>query len=238
MIGVVIPAHNEESYIEQCLRSVKKAAEHPSLNGRPVIILVVLDACTDRTCELSEALGASVLHAEFNNVGKSRGEGANRLLKLGSTWLAFTDADTVVPYDWLTCQVACEADAVCGVVNVDSWDGYGDRVREHYMSLYKFEDDHRHVHGANFGVSAKAYLRAGGFQPLSSHEDVQLVADLESVGARIVWTASNPVTTSARCDFKCREGFGEYLNNLAIALCATHYLSPQSGEGELPAIEP
>lgn len=31
MIGVVIPAHNEERFIEKCLRSVIKAGCHPTL---------------------------------------------------------------------------------------------------------------------------------------------------------------------------------------------------------------
>jgi hypothetical protein len=51
---------------------------------------------------------------------------------------------------------------------------------------------------------------------LPAHEDVQLVADLERSGARIMWTARNRVTTSARQHCRCREGFGDYLKSLAF----------------------
>jgi hypothetical protein len=44
---------------------------------------------------------------------------------------------------------------------------------------------------------------------------VQLIADLERSGANIMWTATNRVTTSARMDCRCREGFGDYLKSLA-----------------------
>jgi hypothetical protein len=44
------------------------------------------------------------------------------------------------------------------------------------------------------------------------------VGDLNRIGAHIVWTATNPVITSARKDYKCRGGFGEYLANLSTSL--------------------
>jgi glycosyltransferase involved in cell wall biosynthesis len=237
MIGVVIPAHNEEKYIGQCLLSVMAAARHRSIDARLPEVLVVLDDCDDGTEEIALAHGASILKVSFGNVGKARAAGAESLLALGVKWLAFTDADTRVPEDWLVRQLDFKADAVCGIVEVDSWKRYGDRVRDHYMGLYQFSEGHRHVHGANLGVSAQAYRRAGGFRPLASHEDVQLVTDLESTGAHIAWTASNPVVTSARDDFKCREGFGEYLSNLAISLCATQEVVTTNSHIDLPILE-
>jgi len=88
-------------------------------------------------------------------------------------------------------------------------------VRERSNAKYRPVEGHRHFHGANLGVSSAAYRKAGGFQALPAHEDVQLVADLERSGARIMWTAGNPVTTSARQHCRCREGFGDYLKSLA-----------------------
>lgn len=214
MIGIVIPAHNEERHINECLDSVLRAAEHPSLEGHPVEILVVLDDCSDNTGALVSAKRVATRAVSFRNVGKARATGAEQLLEAGARWLAFTDADTVVPPDWLVRQVQFEADAVCGTVEVDSWSEYGEAVRTHYLASYQFIENHRHIHGANLGLSADAYRRAGGFQHLTAHEDVQLVADLERTGARIVWTAINPVITSARRDCKCRGGFGDYLASL------------------------
>ncbi|EIK96190.1 glycosyl transferase family protein [Pseudomonas sp. M47T1] len=214
MIGVIIPAHDEARYIDQCLASIKEAARHRQLAGIAVQVLVVLDDCRDDTGLLAAAAGCSTLEVSFRNVGKARAYGAQALLNAGAQWLAFTDADTRVPPDWLARQIGFQADAVCGTVSVDSWEHHPQHVRARYMEGYRFEEGHRHIHGANLGLSAAVYEKVGGFQHLAAHEDVQLVADLERIGARIVWTATNSVVTSARRDFKCREGFGEYLLSL------------------------
>jgi glycosyltransferase involved in cell wall biosynthesis len=230
MIGVVIPAHNEEHHITACLTSVLFAAEHPALTGQPVSVVVVLDDCSDQTEQIVSAHSVGRITVSFQNVGKARATGAEHLLVAGAKWLAFTDADTVVPYDWLARQVEFKADAVCGTVEVDSWSNHGDLVRSKYMECYQFIENHRHIHGANLGLSAEAYRNAGGFQHLTAHEDVHLVADLKRVGAHIVWTATNPVITSARKDYKCRGGFGEYLASLGASL-RLPALDPQASAG-------
>jgi thymidine phosphorylase len=74
------------------------------------------------------------------------------------------------------------------------------------------------VHGANLGVSAEAYLRAGGFQALACSEDVALVEALKASGARIAWSAAPRVTTSARTNARARGGFGDTL--LAVVAAA------------------
>jgi glycosyltransferase involved in cell wall biosynthesis len=218
MIGVVIPAHNEEKHITDCLSSILFATSHPGLKGESVSIVVVLDDCSDNTRHLVSAQGVAKLEVSFQNVGKARATGAEHLLCSGVQWLAFTDADTVVPYDWLARQIEFNADAVCGTVEVDNWNEHGDLVRCKYLELYQSIENHRHIHGANLGLSAEAYRNAGGFHHLAAHEDVRLIADLERIGARVVWTATNPVITSARRDYKCRGGFGEYLATLGATL--------------------
>ena len=230
MIGVVIPAHNEEHHITACLTSILFAAEHPALTGQPVSVVVVLDDCSDQTEQVVSAHGVGLITVSFQNVGKARATGAEHLLAAGAKWLAFTDADTVVPYDWLARQVEFKADAVCGTVKVDSWSNHGNLVRSKYMECYQLIENHRHIHGANLGLSAEAYRNAGGFQHLTAHEDVHLVADLKRVGAHIIWTATNPVITSARKDYKCRGGFGEYLVNLGSSL-GLPALDPQVSAG-------
>ncbi|MEW5506855.1 glycosyltransferase [Pseudomonas antarctica] len=230
MIGVVIPAHNEEHHIAACLTSVLFAAEHPTLAGQPVSVVVVLDNCSDQTDQIVSAHGVSGIEVSFQNVGKARATGADHMLAAGVKWLAFTDADTVVPHDWLARQIEFKADAVCGTVEVDSWNIHGDLVRSKYMEFYQLIENHRHIHGANLGLTAEAYRNAGGFQHLTAHEDVRLVADLKRVGAHIVWTATNPVITSARKDYKCRGGFREYLASLDASL-GSPGLDPQVSAG-------
>jgi glycosyltransferase involved in cell wall biosynthesis len=215
MIGVLVPAHNEEKVLGDCLRSLCEAARHPGLDGEPVCILVVLDACSDASEAVARAAGVDVLHIARRNVGHARREGAEWLLHRGARWLACTDADSCVSREWLVRQLAFDAEAVCGTVRVGDWSNHAPQVRRRYLELYQSREDHRHVHGANLGICARAYRRAGGFRPLPSDEDVHLVRDLERSGARIVWTHQTCVTTSARHDFRAPGGFGEFVQSLA-----------------------
>ncbi|MBC7549227.1 MAG: glycosyltransferase family 2 protein [Polaromonas sp.] len=211
MIGVVIPAHNEQTLIAACVDSIHQAARCSQLQGEDVQIVVVLDHCHDLTGELARQHGALTLPINDQNVGMARAAGAELMVSQGARWLAFTDADSVVSPQWLSSQLALKCDAVCGTVSVSEWAGYGERMRRHFEATYTDADDHRHIHGANLGVNTAAYLLAGGFQPLRSSEDVALVARLIDVGASVAWSASPRVVTSARKTFRAPGGFGATL---------------------------
>ena len=215
MIGVVVPVHNEEQLLSHCIESLMEAALHQSLDNEDVNIVIVLDDCTDTSLHIAQANDVMTLTCTHRNVGKTRAHGADHLLAVDARWLAFTDADTVVPVSWLVDQIRFNVDAVCGLVDVNDWTEHSPTVRERYHARYHPVEGHRHIHGANLGVSSAAYRKAGGFKALPAHEDVQLVADLERSGASILWTAANRVTTSARKNCRCREGFGDYLKSLA-----------------------
>jgi glycosyltransferase involved in cell wall biosynthesis len=118
MLGIVIPAHNEQAVIVQCLAVVKKAAQHPGLCGEAVEILVVLDHCTDLTAAHVAQAQVAGLEIEARNVGVARALGAEAMLARGARWLAFTDADTQVAPDWLAEQLALQADAVICFVGI------------------------------------------------------------------------------------------------------------------------
>ncbi|AIS17182.1 glycosyl transferase [Pseudomonas rhizosphaerae] len=215
MIGIIVPAHNEEATIGHCIESLLAAAAHPRLQGEDVQIFIVMDACTDATGDVVAAYPVQSIEVDYQNVGRSRAAGADLQIQQGARWLAFTDADTAVPVSWLADQLRFQTDAVCGTVKVDDWSLHSDAVRERYDSLYTPIEGHQHIHGANLGVDARAYKSVGGFKPLKAHEDVHLINDLKNAGASITWTTVNCVTTSARLDCRCREGFGDYLRSLA-----------------------
>lgn len=214
LIGVIIPAHDEEERIEACLQSVIKAALHPLLNREAVEMVVVLDVCNDRTGYLARRLGATTIDIQARNVGTARHRGAQQALSSGARWLAFTDADSVVSADWLAVQLSLECDAVCGTIAVEDWGGYGERMRRHFELTYTDQDGHSHIHGANLGVSAQAYQSAGGFTGLVTGEDVALVDALKKSGAKIVWSSAPRVVTSVRSRFKAPGGFGATLERI------------------------
>lgn len=211
MIGVIVPAHNEERLIKCCLESLLDAAAHPALDGEPVEIIVVLDACSDQTGSVARQEGVTTLTTSARNVGLARQLGATKALACGARWLAFTDADCVVADDWLISQLALNADAVCGTVAVNDWGIYGERMQQHFALTYKDVDGHHHIHGANLGVSTTAYKSVGGFTGLATSEDVALVEALKKIGARIAWSSAPRVVTSVRQDYKAPGGFGAEL---------------------------
>ncbi len=211
MIAAIVPAHNEVEHIGACVSSLRVAARNPRLNGEQVVVIVVADDCTDTTGAMARSCGAVVLPVQSRNVGSARAAGATFALDAGARWLSFTDADSVVGADWLAEQLALGSDAVCGTVAVRHWGAYGERMQQHHERTYRDADGHQHIHGANLGVSADAYRRAGGFQPLTSSEDVALVEALCNAGARIAWSARPRVETSARRAFRAPLGFGATL---------------------------
>lgn len=211
MLGVVVPAHDEEDHIGACLAAVRIAARCPRLNGEQVLIVVGLDACRDQTGSIARSLGVSTFNVDARNVGITRATGAKFAIDAGARWLAFTDADSLVAHDWLSTQLEQRSDAVCGTVEVRDWGDYGEHMRQQHLDTYTDADGHRHIHGANLGVTAAAYQNVGGFKPLATSEDVALVEALRSSGASIAWSAAPRVVTSARRRYRAPGGFGEAL---------------------------
>ena len=101
-IVVVVPAHNERDRLPACLASVAAAADQVAV---PVTVVVVLDACTDRS-EDAIARPVRALSVSGRNVGAARAAGfaAAAPRSDARTWLATTDADSVVPTTWLADQ--------------------------------------------------------------------------------------------------------------------------------------
>lgn len=215
MIGVIVPAHNEEALLAPCLAALLQAARHVDLAGEAVRPIVVLDDCDDFSGAIARAYGVETLTLKARNVGIARAAGADLLLADGARWLAFTDADSRVSPGWLVAQLSLDADAVCGSIAVDDWRAHPLSVREYFRKTYVDADGHRHIHGANLGVSADAYRRAGGFPPLTCSEDVALVDRLIATGAHIAWSAAPRVITSGRSASRARGGFGDTLSSWA-----------------------
>ena len=215
-VVVVVPARDEEDLLPRCLASLAVASRRVAHLGVRTEVVVVADSCTDRTADVANAAGASVLEVLAGRVGAARAAGVRHGLgpvraDLHTTWLAHTDADSVVPADWLVTQLQHAtrgADAVLGTVRLaGAEDGEPvpaahqplvDRWAERYVAQLLPDLTHPHVHGANLGVRADAYLAVGGFDDLDLHEDHVLAARLREAGHHVVTTSLDPVVTSHR----------------------------------------
>jgi glycosyltransferase involved in cell wall biosynthesis len=227
-VGVVIPAHNEEELLPSCLAALRMAIR--VIAPVPVHLIVVADACDDRTAEAARAGGATVLEIRARSVGAARDAGMaevlsrTRQLSPESVWLATTDADTLVPPSWLSRQFQYAElgwEAVVGTVTVTDWAGHPPEVPPLFLERYGGADGtHPHVHGANLGFSASAYQAAGGFGPGVTAEDHALVRALTAAGSRILRTTTVSVVTSARRCARAPLGFSHLLSALASSQVA------------------
>ena len=218
-IGVLVPARNEEFLLPRCLASVL-AASAMLREDATCDIVVVVDSSTDRTREIAETLLASngiVVPINARAVGRARSVAAQVMLEryngpLTRCWLANTDADCEVPPDWLTRQLEIARqgiDAVAGIVDVDTFLEHDKFVQERFRLSYHVYADgtHPHVHGANMGIRADAYLRAGGWLALETAEDHDLWHRLHQTGHQRLSAAKLKVTTSGRKIGRAPNGF-------------------------------
>jgi glycosyltransferase involved in cell wall biosynthesis len=223
--AVVIPAHDEEDLLPGCLTAVRAASR--LLGATPVSLVVVADACADRTVRLARDAGAVVVEIGARSVGAARQAGMREALRRLShldpvqVWLATTDADTLVPPGWLGAQLRYADqgwDAVIGTVTVTDWTEHPPEVRPLFLRRYGGgRETHPHVHGANLGFRAQAYLTAGGFALRRTAEDHALVRALEQAGCRVLRTTQVNVVTSARRRARAPHGFSHLLSTLAGA---------------------
>ncbi|MCX5387007.1 glycosyltransferase family 2 protein [Streptomyces sp. NBC_00083] len=223
-VAVVVPAHDEEALLPAALHAVRTAGGHPALAQVRVLTVVVADACRDRTARTARAAGATVVTRDVRNPGLARAAGAAHALRvLGAAtehvWIATTDADSEVPPRWLAHQLAHAREgweAVVGTVALPSTSPLTQLHRARYEATRPTHGTwhHPHVHGANLGVTAAAYLAVGGFPPLPVGEDQALIAALREGGHRVLATAACPVLTSPRLQGRAHGGFADHLTSL------------------------
>lgn len=229
-VAVVVPAHDEVALLPDCLAAidVAMAALPPAIRR---IAVVVLDACSDHSaCVAERWVGdrpdRGYLAVQARNVGRARAAGMchalDRLTDIprARTWLATTDADSAVPSSWLVDQLQMArdgAEAIAGSIAVTDWNGYPIGFGERFVQFYAppgCGESHGHVHGANLGVRADAYLAVGGFAPLASGEDHALWNALHLAARRRMASRAIPVTTSARRTGRAPDGFSQFLRRL------------------------
>jgi glycosyltransferase involved in cell wall biosynthesis len=220
-IGIIVPAHNEETSIESCVESIRRSCEAAQLLDYWIVI--VADSCTDDTfARAQRALQGvgEVLESNAKSAGSARRLGVDAALAhfgdkdLRQIWLANTDADTLVSRDWIAVQLSL-ADAgiaaVAGIVKLE--EGGTLAAHELYRATYLIGPDgtHEHVHGANLALRADAYVDAGGWAHKALAEDHCLWDRLKHRGWRLSSPVTSVVVTSARLIGRARGGFADTL---------------------------
>lgn len=232
-VSVVVPAHDEEELVEDCLRAL---AVQEGVSSEEYEVLLVLDNCKDDTDRVARSVATAYPHLRLHFLeGPGRGSGparrtgmeaaCERLLRVGRPHglIASTDADTVVAPDWLEAQLDAAsrgAVAIGGRIELSDdglpehivrWHSERGRLRQRELLRWPGRAEHWQFSGASLALTAAVYRDVGGLEPRSSLEDEHLERVLRQRDIPIERLLSVRVTTSARLVGRASRGLAHDL---------------------------
>jgi len=182
VISVVVPAYNEEENITACLESLNRQ----TLPRTEYEIIVVDGNSKDRTRELAAPLADLVFIQASARVGGARNDGA---MRARGEILATTDADCILPPDWLERirddfaryhpvqlygtvyprEEGLSYRISLALANTFSRLGY--RTGILYYTL-----------GCNTAFDRQAFIRAGMYCPMDAGDDLEIALRMKRLG--------------------------------------------------------
>ncbi len=192
LISVVVPAFNEEKFIGRCLEALKRQDFSEKYE-----IIVVDNNSTDKTAQIAKRMGVKVVSEKKQGYVFALRKGCS---EAQGEIIAITDADTLVPKDWLKKiyegykkdpQVVCvggrssfEPKTPLAFLNELIWN-LGGVVLKHF-------------HGFNLSIRREVYQKIGGFrEKVNFNADTDLCLRVKKEG-RMLYLWDNPVKTSSR----------------------------------------
>ncbi|ROR90595.1 glycosyltransferase [Nocardioides aurantiacus] len=226
-VHVVVPARDEELLLAGHLLALARAVDGLR-RARPAVRVaatLVLDSCTDSSADLARRTATGwgwleTVQVGLGCVGRARAAGVDRVraahrdLPPERVWVASTDADSAVPPDWLVHHARVAADGAALLTGTVRPVGLSADRLGRWLAVHQLGDGHEHVHGANLGFTLAAHDAVGGFAPLPTGEDADLVARMRAAGVPWVASAASPVLTSGRAVARAPEGFAEFVADL------------------------
>jgi len=188
-ISVVIPAYNAAGFIEKCLESLSRQT------FRDFEIIVSDDASTDETAQIAAPCAKVVRSRENQGVGAARNRGAEAS---AGTLLVFTDADVVLPENWLanivqdmeSFQVPCVGGGYSGSIGNSFIEQFA-----HLELLKRRENTPAFVKtlvANNFACTRDVFFECGKFPERYVCEDLRLSFKI-SRKYKIYWDKNNGV---------------------------------------------
>lgn len=182
-ISVVIPALNEERYISALFESLERQRTKHDFE-----VIVADGYSTDKTISIAKKFGAHVVKEKNRSAAWERSAGA-RVARNGI--LAFVDADTIVPDDWIE-KIGDEFRndmklvMVYGTADMVGYSKFQNffitLAANIFLSITPFLGVHN-APGFNMAIRKETYDACGGFNvKLRTAEDVDLAKRAEKFG--------------------------------------------------------
>ena len=171
LVTIVVCAHNEESYVEDCLRSILRQSLRSSL------IIVVADRCTDRTVDVvrGQLANTDSVIIEKNQSSWRNSISENLELALSKAVgdaLVVVDADMTVPPDFLETlvpQLKTYA-SVSALVRTDPTRSLLNRLVSAWELTYRFTPLGQQPRGGARVISLSALKTVRGFRDVYAWE--------------------------------------------------------------------
>lgn len=218
MISVVVPAFNEESLVSQCLVSLGNQRYRD-------FEIIVAAGGDDNTSAIARSFGAVVVSQDREGVAKARQNGFNAAK---GEIIASTDADTIVPENWLQHIqeiFARHPEAIAVAGHFQLYDGptfvrFWIKISLVLMPvILKIAPWLWNFGGANFAVRTEVFRRLGGFDLNRDFgEDIDLCRRLKKSG-KVIFDRSLVVQVSGRSFSKDRLGLKSLVKYLNVLLC-------------------
>ena len=181
-ISVVIPTYNEEKYIERCLKSLL----NQTLCRDEFEIVVVDGKSTDKTVELAKNYADMVIQQKSKGVGGARNDGVEIA---GAEIIATTDADTVLPKEWLE-RICADFDSKDVVAVYGPIRPIGNKFK--YKFLIGLFNKFAHLSaklrlfhatlGSNTSFRRSAFMKIEGYSAMPAGDDYEIVWRLKHLG--------------------------------------------------------
>ncbi|GAA5262653.1 glycosyltransferase family 2 protein [Methanocalculus sp. MC3] len=182
MISVIVPTYNEESNIEECLQSLA----NQSIPRSEYEIIVVDGNSKDRTREIAEKYADLVFIQTRKKVGGARNDGAEA--SKGDI-IATTDADCIIPRDWLARIEAGFSDPevvqLYGLVEPIE-PGIRHKISLALANTFSRLGYYTHTLyytlGCNTAFRREAFFEAGMYRTIDAGDDLEIARRMRQIG--------------------------------------------------------
>ncbi|PIZ65010.1 glycosyltransferase family 2 protein [Candidatus Roizmanbacteria bacterium CG_4_10_14_0_2_um_filter_36_9] len=212
--SIVIAAYNEEKYIESCIKSLLNQTVPADE------IIVVNNNSTDNTEDIIRKYPVTLINEENQGIIPARNTGFD-LAKY--ELILRTDADTIVPSDWVgrmsTFFENNKCDAVVGtVLYFDSLAKVNKQIYSNYLEGIKHILGSYPLIGPNMALTSEIWKKIRKIICTDEkivHEDVDLSIHINEINGVIMYDKNNcAVTSKRRIIYQPQSFFLEYSHRL------------------------